>query len=312
MRIITYNCDLCNFSTNLKSNYIRHISTKKHQKNMVLDAKKRIKSPYKDSTKVAQMSTNLGKKNHEIAQMSTNLSEFCVEDHQCDFCNKKFKSKPNLRRHIKNYCKEKKKMDSQCLKKDKQIEILQEQVNKLMDKVGNTTINTQVLNKIGKIDNIHQQSNILNNNIQHNNIQNNNIQLNCFGKENLSMLTDDIKIQLIKGPYKMMPKIMEMVYFNDKYPENHTMKLVNKNKDIMKIYDKTGWRLVDKNETVDYILEDKNYEVDSYYDKKSEEFSEFIKKTYNSFRSLFDNRDKELWKQIKRDVDFILWNNMVS
>ena len=44
--------------------------------------------------------------------------------------------------------------------KDKQIELLQQQVNKLMDKVGNTTINnTQVHNKIGKIDNIQQQSN---------------------------------------------------------------------------------------------------------------------------------------------------------
>ena len=64
-----------------------------------------------------------------------------------------------------------------------------------MDKVGGTTINnTQVHNKIGKIDNIQQQSNVEHqNNIQ----QNNNVQLNCFGKENLSMLTDDVKQELI-------------------------------------------------------------------------------------------------------------------
>ena len=92
------------------------------------------------------------------------------------------------------------------------------------------------------------------------------------------MLTDDVKQELIKGPYKMMPKLMEMIYFNKKYPENHNMKFVNKNKDILKIKDKDGWKLVDKNETVDYILEDKNYEVDAYYDNNAEEFSHFVKK----------------------------------
>ena len=60
----------------------------------------------------------------------------------------------------------------------------------------------------------------------------------------------------------------------------------------------------------DYLLEDKNYTLDSFYDTNTEIFSKMIKKTYNNFRNLFDSRDKELWKQIKRDVDLLLWNNM--
>ena len=303
-----YECKVCLFYTDLKPNYIRHISTKKHKRNMGELEEKGINSPYQDSTKVAQMSTNFEKNPKKVAQMSTKVAQMSTNLEECEYCGKEFKTRANLRRHIKNYCKEKKSIEQTESIKDKQIELLQQQVNKLMDKVGGTTINnTQVHNKIEKIDNIHQQSNIENtNNIQ----QNNNVQLNCFGKENLSMLTDDVKQELIKGPYKMMPKLMEMIYFNKKYPENHTMKLVNKNKDIMKIRDKDGWKLVDKNETVDYILEDKNYEVDSYYDNNAEEFSHFVKKTYKNFRRLFDSRDKELWKQIKRDVDFLLWNNM--
>ena len=35
-----------------------------------------------------------------------------------------------------------------------------------------------------------------------------------------------------------------------------------------------------------------------------------VKQTYENFRKMFDNGDKELWKQIKRDVDLLLWNNM--
>ena len=108
----------------------------------------------------------------------------------------------------------------------------------------------------------------------------------------------------------MMPKLLELIYFNKKYPENHTMKLVNKNKELMKIHKKKGWELVDKVDTIDYLLEDKNYTLDSFYDTNTEIFSKMIKKTYNNFRNLFDSRDKELWKQIKRDVDLLLWNNM--
>jgi hypothetical protein len=306
--MVLYECIECNYNTRLKGDYIRHLSTKKHHKNMETKTSLCEKIPYQDSTKVAQMSTKNIKKHKQVAQMSTKVAQNQPDPIECEYCAKEFKTKANLRRHIRNYCQEKKKMDAESSIKDKQIEILQEQVSKLMDKVGNTTINnTQVHNKIGKIDNIQQQSNVQQ---THNIQQNNNVQLNCFGKENLSMLTDDIKQEFIKGPFKMMPKLMEMIYFNKKYPENHNMKLVNKNKDIMKIKDKDGWKLVDKNETVDYILEDKNYEVDSYYDNNAEEFSQFVKKTYKNFRRLFDSRDKELWKQIKRDVDFLLWNNM--
>ena len=49
---------------------------------------------------------------------------------------------------------------------------------------------------------------------------------------------------------------------------------------------------------------------DDYYDLNGEEFSHFVKNTYKDFRKLFDSRDKELWKKIKRDVDLLLWNNM--
>jgi hypothetical protein len=196
-------------------------------------------------------------------------------------------------KHIRLNCKTKKEFDKNQSAKDMEIQELKSQVKELISKVGTTmtTINNQTYN-------------------QQTNVQQNNVNLNVFGKEDLSMLTDDVKRELIKGPYDMMPKLMEMVYFNKEYPQNHTLKLVNKNKDILKIYDKNGWKFVDKEATVDYILEDKNCEVDDYYDLNGEEFSHFVKNTYKDFRKVFDLRDKELWKKIKRDVDLLLWNNM--
>ena len=54
----------------------------------------------------------------------------------------------------------------------------------------------------------------------------------------------------------------------------------------MKIYDKEGWKYVDKDETIDFILEDKNYAVDSHYDNNEQQFSDFVKKTLGDLENL--------------------------
>ena len=54
----TYKCEVCNFSTKLKSNFQRHLLPSKHKKriiendnNSLLITKKRIKNPPKPSEK---------------------------------------------------------------------------------------------------------------------------------------------------------------------------------------------------------------------------------------------------------------------
>ena len=61
---------------------------------------------------------------------------------------------------------------------------LYKQIEELIKKAGNTTI--------------HHGSTITNNTIN----------LNSYGKEDLSHITDSFKTQLIKGPFKMIPKII--------------------------------------------------------------------------------------------------------
>ena len=108
----------------------------------------------------------------------------------------------------------------------------------------------------------------------------------------------------------MIPNMMKMIYFNDKYPENKTLKLINRKDNILQVHRNEGWEYVDKESVIDEIIDNTNYEVDTYYDVKSEDFSNFAKKTYNRFKTLFDSRDKNLWASIKKDVDLVLWNNM--
>ena len=292
-----YFCQFCNYKTKIKTHFIKHLSTNKHKKNIgnehedFMNEKKFIIGPSKTLNFIENIKNDAENslKNPQFpsffpqkpSKKSTNI---------CEFCGKKFSRPDNLKRHIETTCKKK---NEKVIKKEREIDELKERIETLINQGSGNTYN------------INNSQNTTNN-VQ----QNNTINLNVFGKEDLSMLTDEFKKELIKGPFTMMPKLMEKIYFNDKYPENHTIKMVNKNKDLMKIHNEEGWKLADGADTVDYILEDKNYEVDSFYDLNEEEFSHFVQKTYKKFRKLFDSRDRQLWKKIKKEVNILLYNNM--
>ena len=295
-----YKCELCNFKTKLKSNFKRHTLTIKHKKNIenikpeILAEKICIIAP----SKTLNFIENIKKKDQNSLKNPHFPSKFPHFpskniDNLCEFCGKKFSRPDNLKRHIETTCKKK---NEKVMKNEQEIEELKERIDTLIKQGTGNTYN------INNVNNSHNTTT----NVQ----QNNTINLNVFGKEDLSMLTDEFKKELIKGPFTMMPKLMEKIYFNEKYPENHTIKMVNKNKDLMKIHNEEGWKLADATDTLDYILEDKNYEVDAYYDLNEEEFSYFVQKTYKKFRKLFDSRDRQLWKKIKREINILLWNNM--
>ena len=84
----SYICELCNFSTNLKSNYNRHILTSKHKKkNAILEHFKTINQ---------KKNENLTTNDHK---MTTNDHNLTTNDHNCG--QKLPKSKSNFKC---NYC----------------------------------------------------------------------------------------------------------------------------------------------------------------------------------------------------------------
>jgi hypothetical protein len=280
-----YLCNCCNFDTKLRSNLNRHLTTKKHNTNLINSLHKTTN--IQTSLIPPSILLNFGDNIEEKPSILLNSSK--KKNNCCNFCNRNYSRLDNLKRHLDTGCKVQIKIEKE---KEKDIKYLKDTLD--------TLINGNISGNNNKINNYNTT------NIQ----QNNTINLNVFGSEDLSMLTDEFKKELIKGPFKMMSKLMETVYFNNKYPENHTIKMVNKNKELMKVHNKDGWKLVDKKDTVDYILEETNYEVDSFYDTNEEEFSHFVKKTYNKFRTLFDTRNIKLWKKTEREIDLVLWNNM--
>ena len=288
----TFNCNMCLYSSNSKFHYNRHLKTNKHLNNMIKygNEQEKMEALEKKNSKEHNQKKKELKKNIKEQKKNTKKEFFGSFEGRiiCDYCNKDFKTRHIMLRHQRKYCKVKKEESIYKIIVEDQKEI----INGLLQKVGNnTTINANIQNNS-------------------NNTNNTNVQLNTFGKEDRSMLTDKFKKKLIKGPFTMIPRALKMIYFNKKYPGNKTIKLINRKENILKVHNKNGWEYVPKDEVIDQIIDNTNYEIDNYYENSEEQFSEFVEKTYQRFQELYNSQDTSLWNRIKKDVDFLLWNNM--
>ena len=137
-----------------------------------------------------------------------------------------------------------------------------------------------------------------------------NIQLNSYGNEDLSHITDLLKNELLKIPYAMIPKLIEAVHFNDEKPENKNICLPNKKDNLIKVYQNNKWIYKTKDETITDLVDSKYMIMDSHYEKcDKSNLSHFIKMNYDKFRKYYDEGDKELEENIKKECDLILLNN---
>ena len=211
--------------------------------------------------------------------------------YNCIHCNKIFKTFSNKRRHELHRCKqnnspktEKLSMELISIKKEKKM--LYKQIEKLIDKAGDTTINHN------------------NNNSKHINIK-----LNSYGSENLSHITDSFKTELIHGPYGMISKMIEQVHFNPDFPENKNIAITNKKENRIKIFSGAKWIYKDKTDTINDLLDGKYFILDTHYENVCDKINGKTKSIYEQFRQFFDEKDDELHEQLKKECELTLLNN---
>ena len=285
--MVIYKCELCNFSSKLKSNYNRHLKTIKH-----LNKKEASDHALLMSTNEHKMSTNEHKKNENEHKMSTNEHKKNENEKKfsCSFCDDKFKTQANKRRHELHYCKQNNAVIyQQSINKDKIITQLKNEktelykkMDTLLQKVGDTTIhNTQ------------------------------NIQLNNYGNEDLTHITEGLKTELLSVPYGMIPKMIEAVHFSDEKPENKNIIIPNKNQNFIKIYKDNKWIYKDKDETLTDLVDSKYMIMDEHYEvlEEGECVSNNIKSRFIKFKKYYDEGDKEMVEALKKECELVLLNN---
>ena len=281
-----YNCDLCNLQTKIKTHFSRHLNTKKHINNV-----KKYDGDIEKYTFFEKNPSKIPPNPSKYTKISSKSLQIPPADKKyiCEFCNKTFSRMDNLNRHIDKRCEKAKESVSykelfietkKQLKEEK--EEFKKQIEMLLTKVGNTT------NHI-------------------NNTQN--IQLNSYGKEDMSHITDTLKSQLLTIPYGMIPKMIEAVHFNSEKPENKNIVFTNKKDNKIKIYRNNKWIYKDKDETINDLIDGKYFLLDSHYDVSNDSMTITNKLSYEQFRTFYDEKDKELHDQLKRQCELVLLNN---
>ena len=300
---MSFSCELCSFSTPLKANYRRHLSTKKHLKNVEVNNNKHLheKKEYYDPpnhSNIPPIHSNIPPNHSNIPPIHSNIPPNYSEDFEskslsfdkikkftCEYCDSTFTRKDNLNKHLKSRCHKKtnleKKLEDMKNEYEEKIEkyerdqkLLYNHIDKLLEKVGDTNI-TQ------------------------------NIVLNCYGKEDLSHIPTSKWSSLLKLPYVMIPKMIQEVHFNKNCPQNNNICIPNKKEPYVKIFTDNKWHLADKKSTINDLIAKNFNRIDEYYNLNGNTIlDDSQKKRYEEY---LDSKDKDNDQEIK-NVELVLIN----
>ena len=128
-----YHCVRCNYCTNRKQNFQRHLESKKHIESTKSQHLVNIKSTF--SQPKVNILSNIDK-SHE---------------YQCHYCSKNFKFKQSMYKHIKYSCKKNKDEDFKELarlmnEKDKQMDDNNTRMDKMQKHIDKLTQKLQIQN----------------------------------------------------------------------------------------------------------------------------------------------------------------------
>ncbi len=284
-----YNCLSCDFHTDLKGDFSRHLKTTKHMKSSQSHQKVTIESPISHHLVTPKSPISHEKEPHQFA---------------CKYCDKVFKFKQGMYRHIKYTCKKNNDEDFQELAR-----LMNAQAKQLTAK--NTEMNTmqkemvQMQKQISKLTNKLQIQNINNGKVHNGNNNTVNIQLLNHSDTDYSHLTSNDYIHCIKNCNKCVKTLIEKVHFNTEKPENMNIYLSNiKGKYIM-IYKDNTWQIQDRKRQLDALYDNNEIVLETWYDEYKEKYPNIIQ----SFQRYLHNRDGDIvLNRIKEEILIMLYN----
>tara|TARA_B100002019_G_scaffold285531_1_gene294629 strand:+ start:94 stop:951 length:858 start_codon:yes stop_codon:yes gene_type:complete len=279
-----YNCESCNFHTDHKPNYLRHLRTSKHNK----------------SSKSHQLVTPKSPISH---QLYNNIYLENFKPFTCHYCNKGFNFKQGMYRHIKYTCRKNKDEDFKELAR-----LLNEKEKQMKDKDKKLD---NLLKQISKLTNKLQIQNINNGLIQNNNNNVVNIQLLNHNDTDYSHLTPSDYITCLNDCNKCVKTLIEKVHFNDDKPENMNIYISSIKGRHVLVYKDNVWQIQDRKRQIDDLYDNNEVVLESWYDEYKEKYPNIIE----SFQRYLKNRDEDVvLNNIKEEILLMLYNkrNMVA
>jgi hypothetical protein len=270
-------CIICNYSTARKNDFLKHHKTKKHIQNQALLEENKVSC----------------EKKSQMTQNDPEMTQNDPERPKCSFCQKSFSSLAHQRRHEIHRCIKNpainvdNKEQIKKLKREfnKQKKEMMKQFELLLNKVGNTT---------------------------NNNITNNTININNYGSEDVSHLSHEYKISLLKIPFGMLQKLIKEIHFNKHKPENKNIYISNQRDNKVQIFENGEWKYEKKKIAIRNLIDRKYYLMDDFFNEveNSGDLNEFHKTNYKEFARLYEEEEnKQLISSLSEDAEIIILNN---
>ena len=209
--------------------------------------------------------------------------------HVCKYCDKEFKFRQSMYRHIKYTCKK---------NKDEDIKELVRLLNKERD--DRKELEKQIEKLAGKLE-IHG----VNGSFNTTNIQNN-ITLLPYRQTDVSHLTDDDYKKCIKKVNHCVKTLIEKIHFNPEKPENMNIYISNMKDKYLMIYDGANWNLANKKDEINRLYEDKEMLLEEWLDTNPDA------ELKDKFLRYLKNKDiQDCFLKFKDDIQLMLYNGRV-
>ena len=292
-----FHCDLCKFNCKDKRTFYSH-----------------LKKPYHINLVTLHNAANL--QNQSVLTSPQEVQEDIT--YKCIFCDASYRHRSSLSRHTAT-CKK-----QSVLKSLPDLDTMSNtDALKLIDKLkinkGNpaTDSSSASSQEEGSPNKGNAQHNIITNNItQNNNTIINNINqtnnifvLTPFGKEDLSMLTDDIKKHIITRGTNAFGILLDEIY---KHPQNNNIYLYDKRNGLVKYVDTNKNIKITKlkhaiSELVDINFDRLDDYMDDYYDEIEDKLVKYVDKLKKAHT---DKDDKKVYKDKYLEVSLCKLNEI--
>lgn len=251
--------------------------------------------------------------NHINKKIKCNENQY---NNECIYCKKKFITKGNVTRHIKNNCsiykniqKEKQDLFNKLVKLEEKNKELNNKNKELKDE--NIKIKTQLKqNSENNIISLNNTINI-NNNLTNNGIINN-ITIVAYGKEKIDNISDKEILNAVSKGFNTVEYLTKTVHFNKKYPEYHNVYIPNIKESYAMVFDGIKWKLLQKKDVIENIYLDKKLFIDDNLENFTKSLPPYKIKSLNKWLQSddnFDNKeDMNKIKNIKKNIELLLFN----
>lgn len=315
-------CESCKVTIKSKYNWKKHVTTKKHQKN--------LPNP------------------EEIIEDVIDEDEE-INKYQCPYCDKVYKHNQSYYLHINHRCKlraikeeterklkeikeETEKTKEETNRRFNGMDEKFKQVNEAMMvqmqtmmmhqmKTNEKTIDTisTLTEKLGTAGTTNNTNNTTNN-TQNTNTQNNTININVYGQENYKALLSALDVKCLRGNNidQIVSSIMRIAYIDRK--ENRNIKYTNERDNKCKVLTANGW----ESRNVNHVFGERLMSVGKIYPDSLNEYNEETKEDVDDLIELTTQvqsvskhgdsyvNDEVVKKSCKKDIDALRQTHLTN